>query len=406
MTSHIILNKLRFLVSLEQKSRNKYKIAHQQNIMPAPEENCQCVCFTVLRAWLKFKREMKKIPVCILGLCGVLAAFMTPLFACLLYAMCVRCNFVSDKVCSTCGKANWEIAGTFGDSFGAINAFFAGLNVVVAAAAFGGFIHSLKLQREDLRLQRKEMQDSRLEMQNQTSELKSQTKVQENQLADERRNYEEERVHRLRRAELDEAYRLIELVHHRVQDFSFPDTFFRMQGVMPALRDWCNLPKADEIRTDGAYGFHILAERIIEYARFLNNYLSDKKGFEAATDEFYRCLNMAGSVSCVFGRAMCYIVRDTPTINDAERKGLLRLLCSSYVGDIKLAFLVSLEGSPMYPVENDFAFNYSESVLEDERFAIYSENVKDAFMQVARYRFDMPNNRAMRSEIEQILQQK
>lgn len=50
-----------------------------------------------------------------------------------------------------------QSAGTFGDSFGVLTAFFSGL-------AFAGLIGTLLLQRDELRLQREELQLTRVEL--------------------------------------------------------------------------------------------------------------------------------------------------------------------------------------------------------------------------------------------------
>ena len=52
---------------------------------------------------------------------------------------------------------NWTDRGTFGDTFGAVNALFAGL-------AFGGIIYTILLQRKELALQRQELADTRVEL--------------------------------------------------------------------------------------------------------------------------------------------------------------------------------------------------------------------------------------------------
>lgn len=51
----------------------------------------------------------------------------------------------------------WEIRGTFGDSFGGINALFSGL-------AFAGIIYTVLLQRRELELQREELSLTRKEL--------------------------------------------------------------------------------------------------------------------------------------------------------------------------------------------------------------------------------------------------
>lgn len=51
----------------------------------------------------------------------------------------------------------WTDRGTFGDTFGAINALFSGL-------AFAGIIYTILLQRKELALQRQELADTRIEL--------------------------------------------------------------------------------------------------------------------------------------------------------------------------------------------------------------------------------------------------
>lgn len=62
---------------------------------------------------------------------------------------------------------SFERSGTFGDTFGALNALFSGL-------AFAGIILSLRVQHEELKLQREEMELQRKEMTKQAKELKGQ----------------------------------------------------------------------------------------------------------------------------------------------------------------------------------------------------------------------------------------
>ncbi|QHT71174.1 hypothetical protein GXP67_33245 [Rhodocytophaga rosea] len=52
--------------------------------------------------------------------------------------------------------SNWSVSGTFGDTFGALNAIFSGL-------AFTGVIVTILIQRTELSLQRTEMQETRKE---------------------------------------------------------------------------------------------------------------------------------------------------------------------------------------------------------------------------------------------------
>ena len=52
---------------------------------------------------------------------------------------------------------SWTDRGTFGDTFGGINALFSGL-------AFAGIIYTILLQRKELALQRQELADTRIEL--------------------------------------------------------------------------------------------------------------------------------------------------------------------------------------------------------------------------------------------------
>ena len=74
-----------------------------------------------------------------------------------------------------------ECRGQFGDSFGAVNALFAGL-------AFAGVIYAiilqkkeLGLQRDELGLQRKELEDTRAEIRGQKEQLRAQNQTLQNQ---------------------------------------------------------------------------------------------------------------------------------------------------------------------------------------------------------------------------------
>ena len=80
--------------------------------------------------------------------------------------------------------SNWPLEknkGEFGDTFGALNALFAGL-------AFAGVIYAillqqreLKLQREELELQRKELEDTRVEIRGQKEQLAAQNQTLQHQ---------------------------------------------------------------------------------------------------------------------------------------------------------------------------------------------------------------------------------
>jgi hypothetical protein len=61
----------------------------------------------------------------------------------------------------------WEESAAFGDSFGAINALFAGL-------AFAGIVYTILIQRDELALQREELQLQRQELRGQREQLEAQ----------------------------------------------------------------------------------------------------------------------------------------------------------------------------------------------------------------------------------------
>jgi hypothetical protein len=63
--------------------------------------------------------------------------------------------------------SSWDIRGSFGDMFGAINALFSGL-------AFAGVIIAILLQRQELRLQRKELEQTKEELKGQRTALELQ----------------------------------------------------------------------------------------------------------------------------------------------------------------------------------------------------------------------------------------
>lgn len=65
---------------------------------------------------------------------------------------------------------SYEVRGTFGDMFGAVNALFSGL-------AFAGLIVTLLFQKDELKLQRKELQATREEMESQRMEFEEQNKT-------------------------------------------------------------------------------------------------------------------------------------------------------------------------------------------------------------------------------------
>lgn len=64
----------------------------------------------------------------------------------------------------------WTIRGTFGDSFGALNALFSGL-------AFAGLIVTLIMQKDELSMQREELDEAKQELRQQSIEFKKQNKT-------------------------------------------------------------------------------------------------------------------------------------------------------------------------------------------------------------------------------------
>ncbi len=96
-----------------------------------------CAYNTISQAWKVFLEKwdnMKKKSSSILIVsCGVLIfAFAVGVF--LLYVMFIRCHFVQGAPCATCHQGSWQAAGTFGDSFGAFNAFCSCLAFIVILA--------------------------------------------------------------------------------------------------------------------------------------------------------------------------------------------------------------------------------------------------------------------------------
>ena len=65
---------------------------------------------------------------------------------------------------------DWQTRGTFGDSFGALNALFSGL-------AFAGLIVTLIMQKDELSMQREELDEAKQELRQQSIEFKKQNKT-------------------------------------------------------------------------------------------------------------------------------------------------------------------------------------------------------------------------------------
>jgi len=72
--------------------------------------------------------------------------------------------YITAEIAIYFGFKDWTERGTFGDSFGAINALFSGL-------AFSGLIFTIYLQREELGLQREELKMTREELKGQKEEF-------------------------------------------------------------------------------------------------------------------------------------------------------------------------------------------------------------------------------------------
>ncbi len=72
--------------------------------------------------------------------------------------------YVIVEVCVYYSLPDWGKRGTFGDSFGAVNALFSGL-------AFAGLIYTIYLQKEELGLQREELKMTRGELEGQKEEF-------------------------------------------------------------------------------------------------------------------------------------------------------------------------------------------------------------------------------------------
>lgn len=66
--------------------------------------------------------------------------------------------------------SNWNVRGTFGDSFGALNALFSGL-------AFAGLIVTLIMQKDELGMQREELDEAKQKLRQQSIEFKKQNKT-------------------------------------------------------------------------------------------------------------------------------------------------------------------------------------------------------------------------------------
>ncbi|WP_291865855.1 hypothetical protein [Maribacter sp.] len=73
------------------------------------------------------------------------------------------------------GLDNWSDRGTFGDSFGAVNALFSGF-------AFAGLIYTIVLQKEDLKMQRNEIALNRTELKKSAIAQKNSEKALEEQV--------------------------------------------------------------------------------------------------------------------------------------------------------------------------------------------------------------------------------
>src|SRR5688572_9532913 len=65
---------------------------------------------------------------------------------------------------------SWDSAGTFGDTFGGVNALF-------SAFAFAGIIYTIFLQRKELKLQRLELEATRAELAGQRAQMASQNET-------------------------------------------------------------------------------------------------------------------------------------------------------------------------------------------------------------------------------------
>lgn len=83
--------------------------------------------------------------------------------------------------------SNTKVKGATYDELAHFGDLFGGLNVLVAAFAFIGFLYALHLQRKDLHLQRGEMVQSRHEMARQTEQFKIQTDALQEQIVEQNR---------------------------------------------------------------------------------------------------------------------------------------------------------------------------------------------------------------------------
>jgi hypothetical protein len=127
--------------------------------------------------------------------------------------------------------------GTFGDTFGAINALFTGV-------AFAGFLISLALQRQEMAYQKEQLELQREDLQNQTKQLEHQTAELEAQKEEMKRTREEMELQRNESnlfSLLDAHKRLIDSLTYSPQalneeDRILGDAFFRrMDGDVPTI---------------------------------------------------------------------------------------------------------------------------------------------------------------------------
>jgi hypothetical protein len=115
--------------------------------------------------------------------------------------------------------------GTFGDTFGAINALFTGV-------AFAGFLISLALQRQEMAYQQKQLEYQREDLQNQTKQLELQTA----QLADQKEEMKRTREEMELQRNESNLFSLIDAHKRFIDSLRFsPDLLSSVESVMGDL---------------------------------------------------------------------------------------------------------------------------------------------------------------------------
>ena len=166
---------------------------------------------------------------------------------------------------SSWGYPKIEERGQFGDSFGGINALFAGL-------AFAGVICAILLQKKELELQRKELEETRAEIRGQKEQLQAQNQTLQKQ------NFE------------SSFFQLLSMHGEIVNSMTIPNVLVNTSGFTLVPDDYCSrecfIPLFQKLRE--VYEVHaeqICASNNPEEARkFMYQWAKDKY------EEFYRDL--------------------------------------------------------------------------------------------------------------------